>query len=44
MEVVPVEFHGSAHIAALSYSDGIIAMKPGIKTLKKGEIVNVRQI
>src|SRR5512133_257129 len=44
MEVVPVDFHGSAHIVALSYSDGIISMKPGIKSLAKGEIVNVRQI
>ena len=43
-EVVPVDFHGSAHIAALSHSDGIIALKPGIKSLIKGEIVNVRQI
>jgi molybdopterin molybdotransferase len=44
MEVVPVDYHGSAHISALSYSDGIIAVKPGIQILKKGEIVNVRQI
>jgi molybdopterin molybdotransferase len=44
MEVVPVDFHGSAHITALSYSDGIITMKPGIRSLKKGEFVNVRQI
>jgi molybdenum cofactor synthesis domain len=44
MEVIPVDFHGSAHITALSDSDGIIAMKPGIKSLTKGEIVNVRQI
>ena len=44
MEVLPVDFHGSAHITALSYADGIIALKPGIKSLKKGEIVNVRQI
>jgi molybdopterin molybdotransferase len=44
MEVIPVDFHGSAHIAALSYSDGIISMKPGIKSIEKGEIVNVRQI
>jgi len=43
-EVVPIDFHGSAHIAALSHSDGIIALKPGIKSLIKGEIVNVRQI
>jgi molybdopterin biosynthesis enzyme len=44
MEVVPVDFHGSAHITALSYTDGVITMKPGIRSLKKGEIVNVRQI
>jgi len=44
LEVTPVDFHGSAHITALSYSDGIIAMKPGIRSLIKGEIVNVRQI
>jgi molybdopterin molybdotransferase len=44
MEVIPVDFHGSAHITALSDSDGIIALQPGIKLLTKGEIVNVRQI
>ena len=43
-EVIPVNFHGSAHLAALSDTEGIIAMKPGIQSLKKGEIVNVRQI
>jgi molybdopterin molybdotransferase len=43
-EVMPVEFHGSAHISSLPYSDGIIALKPGIKILEKGEIVSVRQI
>jgi molybdopterin molybdotransferase len=44
MEVMPVDIHGSAHLTALSYSDGIIALKPGIRSLIKGEIVNVRQI
>jgi molybdopterin molybdotransferase len=44
MEVMPIDFHGSAHITALSYSDGLISLKPGIKSLMKGEIVNVRQI
>ena len=43
-EVVPAEFHGSAHLAALTYAEGIIVLNPGIKSLKKGEIVNVRQI
>jgi molybdopterin biosynthesis enzyme len=44
MEVIPVDFHGSAHITALSDSDGIIVLQPGIKFLRKGETVNVRQI
>jgi molybdopterin molybdotransferase len=44
MEVMPVDFHGSAHITALSRTDGIIFVNPGISFLKKGEIVNVRQI
>jgi len=43
-EVFPVDFHGSAHIAALSDTDGIITLKPGVASLIKGEIVNVRQI
>ena len=43
-EVVPVEFHGSAHLTALTCSDGIISIKPGIKSIEKGEVVNVRQI
>jgi molybdopterin biosynthesis enzyme len=42
--VLPSEFHGSAHISALPHSDGIVALPTGIKTIKKGEIVSVRQI
>jgi molybdopterin molybdotransferase len=44
MEVLPVDFHGSAHISALPYADGIFVVKAGIKTVEKGEIVSVRQI
>jgi molybdopterin molybdotransferase len=44
MEVTPVDFHGSAHLTALSHSDGIITLLPGLKSLQKGELVNVRQI
>jgi molybdopterin molybdotransferase len=44
MEVMPVDYHGSAHIAALSDADGIIVMEPGVKSLMKGAVVNVRQI
>ena len=42
--VSTVEFHGSAHISALHEADGVISMPIGVKTLKKGEIVNVRQV
>ena len=42
--VMPVDFHGSAHLTALSYSDGIISLKPRIKSIEKGDMVNVRQI
>ncbi len=42
--VSPVEYHGSAHISALSLADGIITMPSGKKNIEKGEIVSVRQI
>ncbi len=43
-EVMPVEYHGSAHIHSLSEAHGIISVPIGCSTLKKGEIVDVRQI
>ncbi len=43
-EVVPVEYHGSAHIAAFPYADGIVRMDAGKNILKKREVVVVRQI
>jgi molybdopterin molybdotransferase len=42
--VLPVEYHGSAHISALPVADGIISLKEGSKTIETGEIVSVRQI
>ena len=42
--VLPVEFHGSAHISALPYADGLIAIPVGKQILEKGEIVSVRYI
>jgi molybdopterin molybdotransferase len=42
--VVPVEYHGSAHITALPGADGIIAVPVGKQTIEKGEQVSVRQI
>ncbi|MEI6047311.1 MAG: gephyrin-like molybdotransferase Glp [Bacteroidota bacterium] len=44
MEVMPVNYHGSAHVSALPEADGIFAVKAGEKTIEKGEIVSVRQI
>lgn len=43
-KVKPVEYHGSAHIHALSSADGIISFPIGVETLKEGELVDVRQI
>jgi len=42
--VAPVEYHGSAHINALPGASGIMQVPVGVGELKKGEIVNVRQI
>ncbi|MCX6255708.1 MAG: molybdopterin molybdotransferase MoeA [Bacteroidia bacterium] len=42
--VSPIEYHGSAHISALTLADGIIALPVGKKTIEKGEVVSVRQI
>ncbi len=40
----PVDYHGSAHIHALSSADGIISIEIGKEEIKKGELVHVRQI
>ena len=40
----PVEYHGSAHITALSFTDGLVFMEPGQKLLEKDEKVLVRLI
>ncbi|HOU01866.1 MAG TPA: molybdopterin molybdotransferase MoeA [Bacteroidales bacterium] len=42
--VVPVEFHGSAHISAIPFADGIIMIPAGKDTLEKGEFVSVRPL
>jgi molybdopterin molybdotransferase len=43
-ELMPLEYHGSAHINALSAAHGLIAVPVGKAVLKKGELVSVRQI
>jgi molybdopterin molybdotransferase len=42
--VLPVEYHGSAHINSMSVADGIITIPCGYNEITKGEIVSVRQI
>lgn len=44
MEVVPVEFHGSAHIHALGGASYLLEIDKGIEVLKKGSLVNVRPL
>jgi molybdopterin molybdotransferase len=43
-EIFPVEYHGSAHIHSLTTAHGLISLASGTSLLKKGEIVDVRQI
>ena len=42
--VVPVEYHGSAHINALTDAYGVMKVPIGVSEIKKGEFVDVRQI
>jgi molybdopterin molybdotransferase len=44
MQVIPVDFHGSAHINALSDAGYLMEVPIGVKTIGKGELVHVRQI
>ncbi|HEX2968786.1 MAG TPA: gephyrin-like molybdotransferase Glp [Bacteroidales bacterium] len=41
-EIIPVEYHGSAHITALSYSEGIIMIPPGVSLVEKGTLIEFR--
>jgi len=43
-EVLPVEYHGSAHIHSYLQAHGMVIMEIGQTKLEKGEIVDVRQI
>jgi molybdopterin molybdotransferase len=42
--VVPVEYHGSAHINSFSDAFGLVSIAPGETEIKKGQMVDVRQI
>jgi molybdopterin molybdotransferase len=43
-EVEPVSYHGSAHIFALVKANAMLIVPVGVGFIKKGEIVNVRQL
>lgn len=43
-EVFPLEYHGSAHINSLVQADGFISIAIGQTELRKGDLVDVRQI
>ncbi len=42
--VLPLEYHGSAHIHAYSFAQGIMEIPKGISLIKKGETVCVRPL
>lgn len=39
-----IDYHGSAHINAYIHADGIISVEIGTLSIKKGELVHVRQL
>ncbi|MBK9292506.1 MAG: molybdopterin molybdotransferase MoeA [Bacteroidetes bacterium] len=41
-EVVPLEYHGSAHINAMTDADGLMSIPAGVKEIKAGEPTDVR--
>ena len=43
-KVIPVEYHGSAHINSMCGADGLISVPVGVKEIKEGTTVLVRQI
>ena len=40
--IIPLEYHGSSHINALSDANGLIQLEKGLKHIEKGSKVNVR--
>lgn len=43
-KVIPLEYHGSAHINSLSHASGFIAMEQGVTLIEEGSEVVVRLI
>ncbi|WP_075589931.1 molybdopterin molybdotransferase MoeA [Labilibacter marinus] len=44
LTVMPVEYHGAAHINALVHANALIQMPIGVSKFSEGEIVDVRRI
>jgi len=42
--VVPIKYHGSAHINAFTLADGIMAVPREVDEFTEGEFVHVRQL
>lgn len=42
--VVPVDYHGSAHMNSLCEAEGIVTVPEGIAEIPKGKMIDVRQI
>ncbi len=42
--VAPVEYHGSAHVHALCFADGLVSVPVGVAEIEEGTNVHVRQI
>ena len=43
-KVAKIEYHGSAHINALTFADGLLCVPIGTAEIKEGTTVAVRQI
>ncbi len=43
-KALPLEYHGSAHIRAMVYADGLISVPIGVTKINEGELIDVRQI
>jgi len=43
-KVYPVEYHGSAHIHSYIFADGIVEIDINATLLRKGEVIDVRQV
>jgi len=42
--VLPIQYHGSAHVHSLCFADGLISVPAGVARLAKGTMVHVRQV